>query len=58
LDLIGLVDRITAAEINIDSGRKGFTIRGKEQLIISKEHVTLQKYLNIQSSLDIILRNE
>ena len=31
MDLIGLIDRITAAEINIDSGRKGFTIRGKEQ---------------------------
>jgi hypothetical protein len=31
LDLLGLVDRITAAEINIDSGRKGFAIRGKEQ---------------------------
>ena len=31
MDLLGLVDRITAAEINIDSGRKGFAIRGKEQ---------------------------
>jgi hypothetical protein len=31
LDKIGLVTRITTATKNIDSGRKGFAIRGKEQ---------------------------
>jgi hypothetical protein len=30
LDITGLVDRITAAT-NIDTGRKGFAVRGKEQ---------------------------
>jgi hypothetical protein len=29
--LIGLIDKINEAVINIDSGRKGFAIRGKEQ---------------------------
>jgi hypothetical protein len=31
LDLIGLVNRIYNAVINIDAGRKGFATRGKEQ---------------------------
>jgi hypothetical protein len=31
LDITGLVDRITAASTNIDTGRKGFAVRGKEQ---------------------------
>jgi hypothetical protein len=31
LDLTGLVNRISFATISIDSGRKGFAIRGKEQ---------------------------
>ncbi|MDR2971664.1 MAG: hypothetical protein LBU83_07045 [Bacteroidales bacterium] len=31
MDIIGLVDRITAAATNIDTGRKGFAVRGKEQ---------------------------
>jgi hypothetical protein len=31
LDLIGLVDSITTAAANIDSGRKGFAIIGKER---------------------------
>jgi len=31
LDLAGLINRITIATARIDYGRKGFTIRGKEQ---------------------------
>jgi len=31
LDQISLVSRLYEAETNIDSGRKGFAIRGKEQ---------------------------
>ena len=31
MDLIGLIDSINKAAISIDSGRKGFAIRGKEQ---------------------------
>jgi len=31
LEAIGLVDSIYQAAINIDFGRKGFAIRGKEQ---------------------------
>ena len=31
MDLIGLVDRINESTVNIDSGRKGFAIIGKER---------------------------
>ena len=31
MDLIGYVSKITTAAANIDSGRKGFATRGKEQ---------------------------
>jgi hypothetical protein len=31
LDLTGLINRITTATANIDSGRKGFATIGKEQ---------------------------
>jgi hypothetical protein len=31
LDLIGLIDKITVAATKIDTGRKGFAVRGKEQ---------------------------